>query len=207
MVNGFTEQTKQRLLDEGTILAKDLINYKLGYNVQPVNATARTLRKLSDDIESKTPDLLEQLCSKLNFSKETGYKAFCELANEVFSDGIVNWGRIVVLFAFSARLGKYCSENNMSSQIDNIIEWAPMFVTGLGWIETQGGWVGTLLRLLFYETPQQHVGAMLGSQITRESSHSQHFMFLGKKVRKSEHHFPAKRVSRKCIYCPYNIAG
>lgn len=146
VANGLCEQaTNSALIDEGTMLAKDLVDYKLGRNSPPANATAKTLRKLSDDIEQRNPDLLEQLCSKLNFSKETGYSSFSEIAKEVFSDGKINWGRIVVLFAFCAKLGKYCNDNNMNDQIGNITEWTARFVAGLGWIESQGGWVGTLL--------------------------------------------------------------
>jgi hypothetical protein len=145
VANGFCEHTSPSspLFEEGRLLAKDLINYKLGRNLPPANTTAKTLRKLSDDIELRNPDLLERLCSKLNFSKETGYSSFCEIAKEVFGDGIINWGRIAVLFAFCAKLGKYCNENNMSDEIENITQWTATFVTELGWIESQGGWVGS----------------------------------------------------------------
>jgi hypothetical protein len=143
VANGFCEHApNSALFDEGRVLAKDLIYYKLQRNLPPANATAKTLRKLSDDIEVRNPDLLEQLCSKLNFSKETGYSSFCEIAKEVFADGVINWGRIAVLFAFSAKLGKYCNENNMRDQIEDITQWTARFVTGLDWIESHGGWVG-----------------------------------------------------------------
>ena len=144
VANGFCEHTQSSsLLEEGITLSKDLINYKIQHNLPPVNATAKTLRKLSDDIEVQNPDLLEQLCSKLNFSKETGYSSFRDISKQVFSDGIINWGRIVVLFAFGARLGKYCNENNMRDQIENITHWTARFVTELDWIEAHGGWVGS----------------------------------------------------------------
>lgn len=151
--NGLNEQTtKLPLRHECKILAKDLVDYKLGRSAAPVNPTAKTLRKLSDDIEKRNPDLLEQLCTKLNFSKETEYCSFAEIAREVFSDGVVNWGRIAVLYAFGARLGKHCCDNDMREQLDNIPEWIATFVTGLNdWITKQGGWVRnfSLLLVLF----------------------------------------------------------
>lgn len=142
MSNGLNEQTTHLpLRHECKILAKDLIDYKLGQSTEPANAAAKTLRKLSDDIEKRNPDLLEQLCTKLNFSKETRYCSFAEIAKEVFSDGVINWGRIAVLYAFGARLGKHCCDNDMSEQLDYIPEWIARFVTGLSdWIEKQGGW-------------------------------------------------------------------
>lgn len=145
VANGFCEyKPNSPLLEEGILLAKDLISYKTGRNTPPVNTSAKTLRKLSDDIELKHPDLLEKLCSKLNFTTETGYSSFREIAKELFCDGIINWGRIAVLFAFCARLGKYCNENNMTEQIENITQWTPRFVIALGWLELQGGWVGKI---------------------------------------------------------------
>ena len=143
MSNGLNEQTTHLpLRHECKILAKDLIDYKLGQSTEPANAAAKTLRKLSDDIEKRNPDLLEQLCTKLNFSKETRYCSFAEIAKEVFSDGVINWGRIAVLYAFGARLGKHCCDNDMSEQLDYIPEWIARFVTGLSdWIEKQGGGV------------------------------------------------------------------
>ena len=143
MAEGSDEQTTDSpVCEEGKILAKDLINYKLGENLSPVNATARTLRKLSDDVELRNPDLLAQMCSKLNFSKETVYSSFCEVVKEMFSDGVINWGRIAVLFAFAAQVAKYCNENNMGDQMDNITEWTARYVGEMGWIEQQGGWNG-----------------------------------------------------------------
>jgi hypothetical protein len=151
VANGFCEHTTDSSqFEEGMLLVKDLISYKLQSNLPPVNATARTLRKLSDDIEVQNPDLLEQLCSKLNFSKETGYSSFRDISKQVFSDGIINWGRIVVLFAFGAKLGKYCNENNMRDQVENITMWTARFVTELDWIESHGGWVGYLILLLYF---------------------------------------------------------
>ena len=139
------ETTNYSVLEEGTMLARDLIDYKLGRGVPPVSDTAKTLRKLSDDIEQRNPMLLEQLCVKYDVSTETGYRSFSQIAKEVFSDGIINWGRIVVIFAFGAKLGMYSKEKNMPEQLDNIPQWIGRFVMNhKEWIEKQGGWVRTI---------------------------------------------------------------
>lgn len=134
------QTTNSDVYKEAKILLKDLISFKRGHNVPSENATARTLRKLSDNIERTNPDIFKEMCSKLNFSQETIFISFREVANKMFSDGIINWGRIATLFAFVAQVAKYCSENDMSEQIDNIIEWTARFVTEMYWIEQQGGW-------------------------------------------------------------------
>ncbi len=141
MAEGNDEHTSNSpIYEEGKILIKDLIRYKQGQNLSPVNATGKTLRKISDDIEKRNPELLAQMCSKLNFSKETIYSSFCGVAKEMFSDGVINWGRIVVLFAFSAQVVKYCDGQNICDQVDNITDWTARFVNEMGWIEQQGGW-------------------------------------------------------------------
>ena len=127
---------------EGKILLEDLISFKLGQNLPPVSETAQTLRKLSDNIELKNPDLFGEMCLKLNFSKETVYDSFCKVAKEVFSDGIVNWGRIATLLAFVPQVAKYCIENHISEQVDRITEWTARFVTEMNWFEQQDGWNG-----------------------------------------------------------------
>ena len=123
---------------EAIILVKDLVENQ----AKPANATAKTLRKLWRDIELRYPDLLQQMCSKLNFSQETVYSSYGEVVTEILSDDIINWGRIAVIFTFCAHVCKYCRENNMDTQIDNITIWTARFVAELGWVEQQGGWNG-----------------------------------------------------------------
>ena len=132
----------QRIYEEGKILISYLISYKLGQSIPPESSTATILRKLSDDIEQRNPSLLQQMCSRLKFSKETVYAQFCEVAQEMFEDHITNWGRIAVLFTFVAQVAKYCNENSMSDQIENIKEWTARFVSDMDLIQLHGGWEG-----------------------------------------------------------------
>jgi BCL2-like 1 (apoptosis regulator Bcl-X) len=129
------------IVKQSEMLAKDFIAYRLGKNPKPPNTVAETLRKLADKIEEQYPALLNHLCHKLNLSRSTAYTTFVEIAGEVFADGI-NWGRIVVLYAFGGRLAVYCEQHNMKDLVDLVTEWIAKYVGGLSeWIDSDGGWV------------------------------------------------------------------
>ncbi|XP_032233696.1 bcl-2-like protein 1 isoform X2 [Nematostella vectensis] len=133
-------QSYPELVHQAQLLAKDLISYRLGKNPKPPNANAETLRKLADKIEEQYPALLNHLCHKLNISRSTAYSTFVEIAGEVFADG-VNWGRIVVLYAFGGRLAVYCEQHNMKDLVQSVTDWVGKYIAGLSeWIANEGGW-------------------------------------------------------------------
>lgn len=132
---------------QGLVLAKDFISYRLGKGPLPTSNTAATLRKLADQIEEQYPSLLSHLCRKLNITRTTAYPTFVEIASEVFVDGI-NWGRIVALFAFGGKLALYCDQNQMKDLVSSVTEWVGKYVGGLSeWIESNGGWVSSIFFL------------------------------------------------------------
>jgi len=64
-----------------------------------------------------------------------------QVADEVFRDG-VNWGRIVAIFAFGAKLAQYCMGNGLQQDVDEIVEWVGNYISSLSeWICAHGGWV------------------------------------------------------------------
>lgn len=135
---------------QSELLAKDFITYRLGKNPNPANTVAETLRKLADKIEEQYPALLNHLCHKLNLSRTTAYATFVEIASEVFADGI-NWGRIVVLYAFGGRLAVYCEHHNMKDLVDLVVSWVAKYVGGLSdWIDNEGGWVSISFNIIFF---------------------------------------------------------
>ena len=77
-------------------------------------------------------------------------KGVRELAERVFEDGRVNWGRICIVCSFGAYVafryacGKAGGEAERASRLAcKLLEWLALFVTcRLGiWIECNGGWV------------------------------------------------------------------
>jgi len=76
--------------------------------------------------------------------------SFLASLRSLFSDGIVNWGRVVALFAFSGSLAAYCVEREMPFLVNQVIDWTTAYIsTNLAsWIHDNGGWVSRL-RVLF----------------------------------------------------------
>ena len=70
------------------------------------------------------------------------YGNFWKLARGIFDDDI-NWGRVVGLFAFSAKLAEYCHRHNKRQLIGQVAEWLTMSLKAdepRVWLEQKGGW-------------------------------------------------------------------
>uniref|UniRef100_A0A3B5MDG2 BCL2 associated X, apoptosis regulator a n=1 Tax=Xiphophorus couchianus TaxID=32473 RepID=A0A3B5MDG2_9TELE len=64
----------------------------------------------------------------------------------IFSDGEINWGRVVTVFSFTCLFVLKVSEalNNIYDMIKNIINWTIDYFRNkvVNWIKDQGGWEG-----------------------------------------------------------------
>jgi len=125
------------------VLAVDIVNYACGNSKKMPNRYARTLRRTVDELTQRHCILFNGMVNKLNLDEETGYRTFTNIINEMFSDKHYNWGRIVAVYAFAARLARYCVDENMN-------DYCPQIATYLGdyvaehlaeWIAENGGWV------------------------------------------------------------------
>ena len=131
----------RRVGQEARILAQDLVTYRIGKANPPPTRTAAILRKLSDELEERHAAVLANMCGRLNVLNGSAHAKFVQVADEVFGDG-VNWGRIVAIFAFGAKLAQYCIGNGLQQEGDEIIDWVGNYISSLsGWIYAHGGWV------------------------------------------------------------------
>uniref|UniRef100_A0A3B3VKB6 Apoptosis regulator BAX-like n=1 Tax=Poecilia latipinna TaxID=48699 RepID=A0A3B3VKB6_9TELE len=62
----------------------------------------------------------------------------------IFSDGEINWGRVVTVFSFTCLFVLKAYEDNIFDMIKNIINWTVDYFrnTVVNWIRDQGGWEG-----------------------------------------------------------------
>ena len=128
-------------------LAEDFIGYKLGKNTEiPNNLTAKTLRRLAADLEREHGDLFKNMLKSLR-SPHTGETVFLKIAKEMFTDQIINWGRIAVLYTFAGHMAVYCEKNRMKTESENVACWVSSFVKSnmTDWIVKNGGWVCILI--------------------------------------------------------------
>ena len=136
-----TNEEMRRIREEAQSLAHDLVSYGIGKVTPPPTRTAANLRRLSDELEDRHSVVLSDMCNRLNVVHGTMQTKFVQVADEVFRDG-VNWGRIVAIFAFGAKLAQHCIRNGVQEDVDEIILWVGNYISSLSpWIFSNGGWV------------------------------------------------------------------
>lgn len=112
---------------------------ELSENQKKVNKdVAHVIRDIGDRLTNDTS--LNNLISKVQVSKDTAFDTFLQVAAQIFSDGVVNWGRIVTLFYFGYKLAVQVI--NEIPLIKMIIQWVVQFIKDrlAKWIFEQGGW-------------------------------------------------------------------
>lgn len=126
--------------------------------------TLISIRKLALKAECEHRESFDCYLNKMLFETKIIMDQNCEtkilnqikdIANMVFEDNCINWGRIIIIISFLAYLSfRYsCKVNSISkasSLACKLIEWLTSFITckyGI-WIECNGGWV-KLLTLFF----------------------------------------------------------
>ena len=136
-------------------VALDYITYRLSRgqigwgNGQDVNikptAVEVAMRRLGDEFEERFKSTFADMITKLNINPGNVRRTFYVIVGETFADGI-NWGRIVVLFAFAGIFAIHCCNNNMLDKVDNLVEWVSTYMdTNLfNWMEAHNSWDGFL---------------------------------------------------------------
>ncbi|XP_007427996.1 induced myeloid leukemia cell differentiation protein Mcl-1 [Python bivittatus] len=81
-----------------------------------------TLRRVCDDILNKHQLVFQGILRKMEIEKADDLKIVSEVAMQVFSDGVTNWGRIVTLISFGAFVAKHLKSINQDSGISTLAE-------------------------------------------------------------------------------------
>ncbi|CAB4024400.1 apoptosis regulator BAX-like [Paramuricea clavata] len=99
---------------------------------------ASCLRQVGDDLENNYN--LNNLISQIKVTPQTAFATFANVANQIFCDGVYNWGRIVTLLYFGFKLAS--SVMSQVPLIKLVVDWVVRFVKErlIGWIAQQGGW-------------------------------------------------------------------
>lgn len=129
-------------------LAKDLIRFKLGRGTSLNCKTGSILRKLSVQIEKKHEPLFKNMCNRLDLNERNLAVTCQQIADEILGSDI-NWGRIVVLYTFGAKVAEYFN-NNGSDVSEEVSTWIGNYMLSKSdWIKKAGGWVSNF-RSKFY---------------------------------------------------------
>ncbi len=126
-------------------IARDVCRYMSRGEDQgpPPTQVCSIMRSLVDDTIKDKPVKMRQLVRTLDVRTREQLKLVRSVADEMFGDEQVNWGRIVTLHAYCALLAKHCEQHyipDCADDIGNIL--ADFVINRLGlWIVTHGGWV------------------------------------------------------------------
>ncbi|XP_004403637.1 PREDICTED: bcl-2-related protein A1 [Odobenus rosmarus divergens] len=128
-------------------LAQDYVRHVLRVP-QPGSAPSRASRLLQDVASSVQGEVEKNLKPCLDsfdvMSVDTARTIFNQVMEKEFEDGIINWGRIVTIFAFEGILTKKLLREQISPDVaaSRISYFVAEFITTnmREWIKQNGGW-------------------------------------------------------------------
>ncbi|NWJ08370.1 MCL1 protein, partial [Crypturellus undulatus] len=103
-----------------------------------------TLRRVGDGIMRKHELAFQGMLRKLEIQKEEDLESVSEVAAQVFSDGVTNWGRVVTLISFGAFVAKHLKNIKQEQCIPSLagIITDALVSSKREWLLSQGGWEG-----------------------------------------------------------------
>ncbi|WAQ98840.1 MCL1-like protein [Mya arenaria] len=129
---------------EAEVIAFDIVqNIGLENQRKSPNRFCKTMRKTVKEVSDRHDIVLKSMVNKLNIDDGNMFQTFIHVADEIFEDGQINWGRIIVVYAFAARLTSHFRKQN-TNQDDKIALFVGKYVGNkLGrWILDNHGWEG-----------------------------------------------------------------
>ena len=103
----------------------------------------RTMRLLGRQFEDAYIAAFEDMTRNINIEGQEAHEAISNVSSVLFSNGI-QWGRIIGLIVFAAKLSLKAMEANAPQQVDNIVLWTTNHLKSedfCEWITQHGSWV------------------------------------------------------------------
>lgn len=113
----FSNSPLDQIRRDAESMAEDLVlNFDQANPKKPPNRYCSTLRRTVKELSDRHDLVFKGMVSRLKPDETNAFPTFVIVADEIFDDGQVNWGRIVAVYAFAARLAKYYIDNNKKDQ-------------------------------------------------------------------------------------------
>lgn len=128
---------------QAEIIASDVvINFDVENRKKCPDRFCKTMRKTVLEVSERHTIALKSMVNKLNLDDSNMFQTFVNVADEIFEDGQINWGRVIVVYAFASRLMAYFRKSNPVYE-EKISLYVGKYVGNkLGrWILDNGGWV------------------------------------------------------------------
>jgi len=87
-----------------------------------------------------------EACGDIFITPDNAHTSFLTSVQSLFSDGVVNWGRVVALLAFSGSVAAQSVEKEMPFLVNQVVDWTSAYINAnlASWIHDNGGWVSRL---------------------------------------------------------------
>ena len=104
---------------------------------------SKQLRSIVDAEMEARPELFNDAVQNVHIVEINGLNTFDAVADELFVDGVCNWGRIIAWFAFCASLAKKFPDTTSPETLDfyAVFSWYYIDNRLCDWITKAGGWV------------------------------------------------------------------
>jgi len=101
------------------------------------------LSTIVDAQMSAHPDLFNDAVQNVHIAEINGLNTFDAVADELFLDGVCNWGRVIAWFAFCASLAKKFPDTTSPDTLDFYAVFCWYYINNrmCDWIAKAGGWV------------------------------------------------------------------
>ncbi|XP_076057992.1 uncharacterized protein LOC143035191 [Oratosquilla oratoria] len=104
----------------------------------------QTMLRCVQRMMQKHEILLRGMMRRLQITRETGYMTFVSVANEIFEGqkAVVNWGRVIALYAFGGQLALYCKDKSMEDYVQQIVTFTGRYAAEVvtPFVVKAGGW-------------------------------------------------------------------
>jgi len=150
----------------------DYMNYKIqksgfAWQVSPTrnspnNKVMLTVRSMCKEFEDRYEQHFEEMC-RTCADIEMNADSYMSILEEL-TDGELNWGRVIAIFAFAGALAVYRLRKGEEKDVDMIREWTCSFMHKNvdDWVARNNGWVGILVHFRTkYITLQQNYSLYL----------------------------------------------
>jgi len=146
----FSSSPLDQVRRDAEFMAKDVVvNFNLKNNTKAPNRYCKTLRRTVKELSDRHDLVFKGMVNRLKPDETSAFSTFVIVADEIFDDGQVNWGRIVAVYTFAVRLAKYYVENNYNQDSKKLAHYEEKIALFVGkyvanklghWILDHGGW-------------------------------------------------------------------
>ncbi|XP_076045406.1 bcl-2-like protein 1 [Oratosquilla oratoria] len=126
-------------------LAEYIVSTHMGWrNGKSDDPVEKTMLRCVHCLMQQHETLFQRMLKRIDITRENGYMAFFNVANELFEGekSIVNWGRIVALYAFCGQLALYCKDKKMDDYAKQIAQFMGIYAAEVvtPFVIEEGGW-------------------------------------------------------------------